>query len=166
MRILVAEDDLDAAQLYEMVLEARGHVVLSASDGRRCLNLYKSAMADLDSNGKTVINTPFDAVVLDHMMPFVTGLQAAREILSICPDQRIIIASAYLKDSLKDSLNFLSKVVEIMLKPFEPEMLADAIEDMSVVEKLQELNTSAYAENASIDKLLTELKAIQKPGTI
>jgi CheY-like chemotaxis protein len=165
MRILVAEDDLDAAEMYKMVLEARGHVVLIASDGRRCLNLYKSAMAD-DSNGKTGINTPFDAVVLDHMMPFVTGLQAAREILSICPNQRIIIASAYLKDSLKDSLNFLSKVVEIMLKPFEPEMLADAIEDMSVVEKLQELNTSAYAENASIDKLLTELKAIQKPGTI
>jgi len=68
MRILVAEDDTDAAELYKAVLEARGPAVLNASDGRRCLNLYKAAMAEINSNGRSS-KVPFDAVVLDHMLP-------------------------------------------------------------------------------------------------
>jgi len=165
MRIPVTEDDTDAAELYKAVLEAGGHVVLSASDGRRCLNLYKAAMAEINSNGRSS-KVPFDAVVLDHMMPFVNGLNVAKEILSTCPDQRIIIASAYLKESLNDSLNELNQIVEIMLKPFEPEMLAEVIEDVSVVEKLQKLNTGVQNDDAGVDQLLVQLKAIQKLGTI
>lgn len=166
MRILVAEDDVDAAELYKIVLEARGHVVLSAPDGRSCLNIYKAALAELNSNGKSSNRVPFDVVVLDHLMPFVNGLNVAKEILSIYPVQRIIIASAYLEDSLKTSLNELNQIVEIILKPFEPEMLAEAIEDVSMVKKLQKLNTEVQSDNADIDQLLVKLKAIQKPGTI
>lgn len=165
MRILIAEDDIFAAEMYKAALESGGHTVLSASDGRRCLNLYKSAMSELISKDKSARRVPFDVVVLDHVMPFINGLSAAKEIVRMCPEQRIIIASAFVKESLKDSLNELKQVVEFLLKPFEPDILVKVVEDISVVQKMQKLNTQTE-NKADIDQLLAQLKAIQKPGSI
>ena len=47
--------------------------------------------------------SPFDVVVLDYKMPGKDGMEVAKEILTINPDQRIIFASAYVRDSRKFS---------------------------------------------------------------
>jgi CheY-like chemotaxis protein len=40
-------------------------------------------------------------VVMDHMMPTMTGLEAARQILADSPDQRILLCTAYLNSTLE-----------------------------------------------------------------
>ena len=72
---------------------------------------------------------PFDAVILDYRMPKKDGLEAAKEILELNPRQRIVFASAYVKETLEDSVKQLKQVVELMQKPFEADTLADTIED-------------------------------------
>ena len=47
---------------------------------------------------------PFDAVILDYKMQDMDGIEVANEILEINPQQRIIFASAYIKETLLDSV--------------------------------------------------------------
>ncbi len=43
-------------------------------------------------------------MILDYKMPKKDGLQVAKDILELKPDQRIIFASAYLEEALEDSI--------------------------------------------------------------
>ena len=56
------------------------------------------------------------------------------------PHQRIIFASAYVKDSFVDSVKQLKQVVELMQKPFELDALVDTIEDNEIYGELEKLN--------------------------
>jgi CheY-like chemotaxis protein len=117
---------------------------------------------------------PYDAVVLDYRMPKKDGLQVAKEILESNPSQRIIFASAYVKETLKESVKELRQVVELMQKPFLPEALVDVVEDTEAYPELKKLfanvrnMTESDFENPSPDQIrdiLEGLKKIQKGRT-
>jgi CheY-like chemotaxis protein len=117
---------------------------------------------------------PYDAVVLDYRMPKKDGLQVAKEILASNPSQRIIFASAYVKETLRESVKELRQVVELMQKPFLPEALLDVVEDSDAYPELKKLfvnvrkMTESDFENPSPDQIkdiLEGLKKIQKGRT-
>jgi CheY-like chemotaxis protein len=114
---------------------------------------------------------PFDAVVLDYRMPKKDGLEAAKEILEISPKQRIIFASAYVKETLEDSVKQLKQVVELMQKPFEADALVDTIEDKEAFEGLKTLIVNIKEFNLDnptkeqISSLFEGLRKIQKART-
>jgi CheY-like chemotaxis protein len=117
---------------------------------------------------------PYDAVVLDYRMPKKDGLQVAKEILASNPSQRIIFASAYVKETLRESVKELRQVVELMQKPFLPEALVDVVEDTEAYPELKKLfvnvrkMTESDFENPSPDQIkdiLEGLKKIQKGRT-
>jgi len=135
MKILIAEDEPDIAMPYRIVLEKRNHQVMITDNGEACLEAYQDAIKRTKSDG-----TPFDAVVLDYRMPKKDGMEVAKEILATNPHQRIIFASAYVKDTLVDSVKQLKQVVELMQKPFELESLVDTIEDKEIYAGLEKLN--------------------------
>ena len=119
-------------------------------------------------------STPYDAVVLDYRMPKKDGLQVAKEILASNPSQRIIFASAYVKETLRESVKELRQVVELMQKPFLPEALVDVVEDTEAYPELKKLfvnvrkMTESDFENPSPDQIkdiLEGLKRIQKGRT-
>ena len=85
--------------------------------------------------------SPFDVVVLDYKMPGKDGMQVAREILDLNPAQRIIFASAYVQETLEDSVKQLKRVVELLQKPFEIQALIDTIEDKEVYQELKKIMT-------------------------
>ena len=60
----------------------------------------------------------YNVVVLDHKMPGTNRMDVAKEILGIDPHQRIIFPSAYVEETLQESVKQLKKVVELMQKPF------------------------------------------------
>jgi CheY-like chemotaxis protein len=66
MRILVADDNADAADSLAMLLQADGHVVLTASDGKRAIEVAEAFRPDV--------------ILMDVAMPHVDGLEATREI--------------------------------------------------------------------------------------
>jgi CheY-like chemotaxis protein len=118
--------------------------------------------------------SPFDAVILDYRMPRKDGLEVAKYILAANPSQRIIFASAYVKETLRESVKELRQVVELMQKPFLPEALLDVVEDSDAYPELKKLfvnvrkMTESDFENPSPDQIkdiLEGLKKIQKGRT-
>jgi CheY-like chemotaxis protein len=126
------------------------------------------------SGKKPSEHQPYEAVILDYKIPNIDGLQLASEMLKLNPRQRIIFSSAYARDTLADAARKLNQVVELIQKPFEPEVLVDVIEDKSMVKKLGELTArarsittdDAKASENEINSLLDRLKNIQKEGTL
>ncbi len=116
-------------------------------------------------------SSPFDAVILDYRMPKKDGIEVAKEILCINPNQRIIFASAYVKETLKDAVKELKRAVELMQKPFKLEALIDTIEDMEIYEQLKKLQVDADAFKAAnltheeVSNLLEAIIKIQKGRT-
>lgn len=65
MRVLLAEDDPEAAGLIARGLGDRGHSVTGACDGDKAL--------------QAGLNEPFDVIVLDRMLPGMDGISILRQ---------------------------------------------------------------------------------------
>jgi CheY-like chemotaxis protein len=159
MKILIAEDESDISHTYRVALESRNHDVNIANDGISCLKIYREELAnrrptssdrrtkyDNNAQGSPALSTsPFDVVVLDYKMPGKDGMEVAKEILTINPDQRIIFASAYVKETLENSVKELKRVVELLQKPFEIQAFIDTIEDKQVYQELKKIMVNIRA---------------------
>ena len=83
------------------------------------------------------------------------------------PNQRIIFASAYVLETLKESVKNLRQVVELLQKPFEIDDLVDTIEDKGVYEELSKLNVKIKelkdldVTHAQLVDLLAGVKKLQ-----
>ena len=170
MKILIAEDEYDIALLYKMALEKRSHKVTITENGEDCLKIYHEESQRIRFNASGQI-LAYDAIVLDYKMPKIDGMEVAKEILSVNPHQRIIFASAYVKETLLDSIKNLHQIVELMQKPFAVKTLLDTIEDKETYSELLELNVDIDLIKAinptheQITDLLQRLRNVQKGRT-
>jgi CheY-like chemotaxis protein len=151
LNILIAEDEPDIAILYKTVLEKRNHIATITTNGEDCLKAYHEvSQSNRFATDQSSVrpgpmnlseNHPFDVVVLDCKMPHINGIEVAKEILAVNPHQRIIFASAYIKDTVIDSIKNLKHVMmESVQKPFQMKRLIDLIEDKMVYQELKRLN--------------------------
>ena len=87
--VLIVDDEEDMRVLLRAILGARDgiSVVGEAADGSQAL----SRLDELDPN----------VIVLDQMMPGMTGLETARLILLRRPTQAIVLFSAFLNEELR-----------------------------------------------------------------
>lgn len=141
---------------------------------RTSITTINSEDQALSSSSLLLPTPPFDAVVLDYRMPKKDGLEVAREILELNPSQRIIFASAYVKETLKESVKELRQIVELMQKPFVPAALVDVVEDTDAYPELKKLFVNVKKmgeidfENPTPDQIrdiFEGLKRIQKGRT-
>jgi CheY-like chemotaxis protein len=175
MKILIAEDEKDVLAAYRVALAAAGHEVVATENGEDCINSYKQHFEQLkrDSNPDKNLKqrAPFDAILLDYRMPKKDGMEVAKEVLALYPHQRIIFASAHVKETLVDSVKQLNKVVELMQKPFGIRALIDTLEDKEIYEGLKMLDVRVdelkgmNATHAQISDLLEGLRKLQKYKT-
>lgn len=179
LNILIAEDELDIAALYKTVLEKRNHKTTITTNGEDCLKAYHEVYQRnrFDSGQQLSLqsgpidrsrNQLFDVVVLDCKMPQMNGIEVAKEILAVNPHQRIIFASAYIKDTVIDSIKNLKRsMMESVQKPFEIKRLVDLIEDKLMYQELIRLNIDVDIIRAikptheEISDLLVRLKGVQ-----
>jgi CheY-like chemotaxis protein len=110
-RILIAEDDGDTALTYKTALEKAGYEVIAVDNGEDCAKAYieefqklKISKGEAPTNISTHWNQPFEAVILDYNMPQMNGMEVAKEILAVNPHQRIIFASAYIEETVRESV--------------------------------------------------------------
>ena len=182
-----AQNGEECIERYNIALKQSTRQKMSDEDGysnyhysnysskRRISSGSNNDQALISSSSSLFLSPPpYDAVVLDYRMPKKDGLQVAKEILASNPSQRIIFASAYVKETLRESVKELRQVVELMQKPFLPEALVDVVEDSDAYPELKKLfvnvrkMTESDFENPSPDQIkdiLEGLKKIQKGRT-
>jgi CheY-like chemotaxis protein len=177
MRLLIAEDNEDIAFTYKNGLDIKKYKVTITSNGEDCLKIYNDELYrsrfninnDNHNYNKSLANNPpFDIVILDYYMPQINGLEVAKEILSINPHQRIIFASAYVKDILEKSISSLKHVVELMQKPFSLKELVNTVEDNKIYQELEKFNVdidlvkAVAPTHAQIMDLLEKVRQSEK----
>jgi CheY-like chemotaxis protein len=134
------EDDPETASLYSYVLIDKGHVVTLAHTAEECLKIYSKSLEEVQVKKHLIRDVqPYEAVILDYKMPDRNGLEVAKEILTTNPHQRIIFVSAYVEDTLSDSIKELKIPVETLQKPVSNKALVDTIEDREVYKQLERL---------------------------
>ena len=82
-RILFVDDEEALVEMGEEILAELGYEVTSRMNGREALALLK-----LDPSR-------FDLVITDQTMPEMTGIELAKEILTLRPDMPIIMCTGY-----------------------------------------------------------------------
>ena len=152
MRILIADDEPDILALYKTFLEAKGKEITVTTDGHKCIEAYKK------ENDSNELDNYFDIVILDQKMPFMTGLQAAVEILNINPQQRIIFASGYLEKTLLDALTQLNRAIAVIEKPFSLDVLEHMINNTEIFEKLDKITINQ--EEKDTKQKLSEIMTV------
>jgi len=174
LKILVAEDEEFIAEAYRLVLQSRKHDVIITRDGAECLDAFNKRLGDID-NADMSRDSPFDLVILDYRMPKKNGLEAAVEIRSKSPSQRILIATAYGGDIPTSELAKSSsdKAIELINKPFEFDQFFAVVEKGSnkFVPQPQNsanahdrlANTCTYYNNHNTSDLLPFSTAFQSP---
>jgi two-component system response regulator CpxR len=110
--ILLAEDDLDIRDIVQELLEEKGYDVIPARTGKQALDFLS-----MDPR------SPPDIVILDLMMPIVTGWQVLEAIqrdpaLSGIP---VVVLTAASQDRP-------SGVAAFLRKPFRIEALLDVVQ--------------------------------------
>jgi CheY-like chemotaxis protein len=159
MEILVAEDDNDTGLMYKDLLEnRRGHHVIITSSGENCLKIYHDKLQNVEWEALHV--QPFDAVILDYKMQDMDGMQVANEILRINPQQRLIFASAYIKETLLDSVKQLKQPVELLQKPFGEEALIYTVEKKEIYSELQRLIYSQIIDLLEVYRRLGQRESL------
>jgi CheY-like chemotaxis protein len=76
-RILVADDNRDAADSLAMLLRSDGHEVLVAYDGAKALEAIRESRPDV--------------ALLDIGMPEMNGYEVARRVREICPKESLTL---------------------------------------------------------------------------
>ena len=172
MRILIAEDEQDLLDQYKLALERSNHTVVLTHDGDECITNYEQEFESWSKKTQDDFKeSPYDVVLLDYKMPNKNGLEAAKEILNMCPSQRIIFASAYVESTLQDSIVTLKKIVELMQKPFDLQALVDTIEDKGAFNELEKMNVDIAnlqdlePTHEQVQSYLSILKNLQKNRT-
>ncbi len=109
-RILIADDEQTVRIVMEKSLEHLGYEVVVAEDGLEALAIYEK---DQD----------FDLVILDMIMPNLSGDELFYKLREITPDLKILIASGYSSDS-RTSAILNDGAVGFIQKPFAVEELS------------------------------------------
>jgi CheY-like chemotaxis protein len=113
-RILIIDDDEVARLTGGAVLEAAGHEVVFASDGGEGVAKYTEE--------------PFDAVVVDLVMPVKGGLRTIRELRELDAGVRVVAVTGVAPEDL-DLAEGLG-ALHTLTKPIEPAHLRLAVESL------------------------------------
>jgi CheY-like chemotaxis protein len=108
--VLVIDDDPDVRGFIAAALEEQGYDVRQASDG-------KKGLAELERSRP-------DLVILDFIMPGLSGADVAKKILAKIPDQPILFVSGY---SETDAVKRTAPDSPLLAKPFRADALHKAV---------------------------------------
>jgi CheY-like chemotaxis protein len=113
LRILYVEDNPLVREVTSELLSQDERQVVALGTAEEALNAFKA--------------DPFDVVITDISLPVMSGLDLARNILTLKPSAPIIIASGY---ALTSVVQNLGPNVRTIVKPFEASQIDSLITDL------------------------------------
>ncbi|MGE5247332.1 MAG: ATP-binding protein [Verrucomicrobiota bacterium] len=113
-QVLLADDEPDVRAVVRSMLESLGYSVLEAGDGREAVELFRQRHAEID------------LVLLDLVMPRLSGEGALAEMRRIAPAVRAVLASGYDESGRIDEI-LASGFGGFLQKPFRRKELGEKI---------------------------------------
>ena len=112
-KILIVEDDDSLRRILEYNMAEEGHIVMSATNGKEGLEIFREDGADL--------------VITDLQMPGMGGIDLIREIRSMAPNAMVIVITAFgTVDTAVESMKL--GAFEYITKPFNRAELKITVE--------------------------------------
>jgi diguanylate cyclase (GGDEF)-like protein len=146
--VLVVDDDAQILHLMKQVL-GRDFAVHTASSAEEALQLLRREKVH--------------AVVSDHMLPAMSGVDLLREVASLQPDAaRVLITASPRVDTAQDAIN-LARVRRFLTKPFRAaELLStvgEAIHESAVAQIKSELVRELKSRNNELSRAMESVEA-------
>ncbi len=115
-KILIVDDQVNFTHIIKMIIESQGFEGLTASNGQEAIDKMKDALPDL--------------ILLDLMMPEMTGFEVLEEIKDKSKFQKIpvIVISALAEKKYVDRAYNLG-AVDYIVKDFDPDELLSSIKE-------------------------------------
>ncbi|MBI2619493.1 MAG: response regulator [Ignavibacteriales bacterium] len=111
-KILWVDDEIDLLRAHVRLLEQKGYVVETASNGEDALDMVRSS--------------PYDLVFLDEMMPGMGGLRTLSEIKDAVPSLPVVMITKNEAESLmEDAIG--SKISDYLTKPVNPSQVLSSV---------------------------------------
>lgn len=108
MKVLIAEDEMHMSKIIAMYFEKEGYEIYVAKDGEEALECLYSTVIDL--------------VILDWMMPKVSGIEVCKEMRRLQHPAKILMLTA--KSEVEDEIVGLTHGADDYIrKPFDPKIL-------------------------------------------
>jgi DNA-binding response OmpR family regulator len=143
-RLLIVDDETNVRSTLGEFLEQRGYHVSKARSGDEALTL--------------LTNTPYDLMVLDMLMPKMSGVEVMQRAREVCPNLAIIILTAHA--SMESAIAAVkSNVTDYMLKPCNLNDLA-----ITISRALQERATQLHRQRLleMVGEAMDTLRLIEK----
>jgi two-component system, cell cycle sensor histidine kinase and response regulator CckA len=110
-RILLVDDQEPVREVAKDMLEALGYEVITAADGLEGISLYRDLWREID------------LVILDMIMPNMSGGDCFRRMKEINPKARVVLSSGYSMDgAIQDVMN--EGILAFIQKPYRLEELS------------------------------------------
>jgi len=121
-RILIADDEPSNAKILGEELTDRGYAVEAASDGTATLKKVEASRPDL--------------IILDYMMPDLSGLDVLKELRKRGYDTPVIMITAY--GSIDRAVEAMKEgAYDFITRPFEPDHMAFVVQKALERERLK-----------------------------
>jgi two-component system response regulator FlrC len=115
LRILVAEDDADLLSTVSSALELWGHEVIRVDNG---IDLIEHLAGD----------EPFDLVISDISMPWITGLHVLQSARYAGFEVPVIVMTALRGAEIPEQVRRLGSRARLLQKPFDLDGLRAAVD--------------------------------------
>ncbi len=115
--ILIVDDEPLLRKIASRILTSEGHTVLTAEDGGEAVEIFEEKYNEID------------AVILDLIMPVMSGDDTYRELIKIKPNIPVLVSSGYRKDERVEDL-LKSGVAGFLQKPYSVEAMKEKIREV------------------------------------
>lgn len=121
--MLIIDDEENIINVTREMLESVGYTVMTAKNGNEAIDLFRK-------NSSLI-----DVLLLDMIMPGMSGSETMKHIRNINPDARILLSSGYGREGIAEDI--LSRGCDgFIQKPYDLERLSNMI--MSICENRPE----------------------------
>ena len=117
-RILLVDDEEHIRELGKLILERVGYSVITASNGKEALEIYRGEPSSID------------LVVLDLIMPQMSGLECLEELFKIDRNVKVVVSSGHAPDA-QEKLLLGAMAKGFVNKPYEVKQLLQVVADLS-----------------------------------
>ena len=133
--LLWVDDEIELLKAHIIFLEKKGYEVVTVSNGTDAIDRCRQ--------------TTFDLILLDEMMPGLTGLETLQQIKEISPATPVVMVTKSEEENIMDQA-IGSKIADYLIKPVNPnQILLTLKKNIHRNEILTEVAQSGYQQEFS-----------------